>query len=237
MLFAFAAPPLIAGACTRLGPAPNDGADLAPLVSAKALDVAGTIGGIDGYGGTMMNGYVDHADQQLRFFDATDLADPDSHISVTLQNLSDEACTFHLTYFASYIGLDEQVQLVEVPPGEETTVELSCSEILGMGSLESPGAVGCHLAGGLELGNTLAVPGFLGLDYTCGTDYDFAVTPDENDIDGDGDTEELILLSEGMEAHMLLGGPMYHWHNGGMMHGGMGRWPWMMMFPASVTSP
>jgi hypothetical protein len=75
--------------------------------------------------------------------------------------------------------------------------------------------------------NTFAVPGFLNLDYTCGGVY--ACTPtadadDLDDLDGDGDTTELILITDGMQLHMQNGGPTGHHHGMGTgMMGSHGR--------------
>ncbi len=45
-----------------------------------------------------------------------------------------------------------------------------------------------------------------------------------SDLDGDGDTEELILISGVMEFHMTSGGPRGHMHGGdaGVMGPDMG---------------
>jgi len=195
----------------------------ATVVAGKAVDIATLIGGVNGFGGTMMDGYIQHAESQMGFHGSGDLADPNgSDMPVMLHNDSDEDCTFHLTYIASHMGLDEQVIDVMVTAGMQTTVDIPCSEIVGMGPLDVPGAAGCHLASGEAVANTMAVPCFLGMDYTCGANHEFHMGPDVDDLDGDGDTEELIILSKAMEDHMASGGPMGHMHgDGGMMGGHM----------------
>ncbi|MEK7756290.1 MAG: hypothetical protein AAB385_03670 [Planctomycetota bacterium] len=193
----------------------------APFVAAKAIAVADLIGGAGGFGGMAMTGYSDHTPLSMGFVDADDLADPDDTMSVLLTNESTQEATFHLTYFASSLGFEEQTMDVVVGAGEETTVEIPCAEIVGMGSLTMPGAMGCHLADGIEVENTLAVPVFLGMDFACGTVLQFVLTPDADDLDADDDVEELILLSDGMLGHMQSGGPTGHTHRMGGMMGGM----------------
>ena len=193
----------------------------APFVAAKAIAVADLIGGAGGFGGMAMTGYSDHAPLSMGFLDADDLADPDDTMSVLLTNESTQEATFHLTYFAGSIDFEEQTMDVTVPAGDETTVEIPCSEIVGMGPLTVPGGVGCTLASGEEIDNLMAVPVFLGMDFFCGTVRQFVLTADADDLDGDEDTGELILLSDGMLGHMQSGGPTGHTHRMGGMMGGM----------------
>jgi hypothetical protein len=59
------------------------------------------------------------------------------------------------------------------------------------------------------------------------TDAADILIPNGNDLDDDGDTEELILLSDGVLGHMQSSGPTGHTHRtwgmtGGMMFGHMG---------------
>ncbi len=210
-----ALPGCMAGTANTGGNAGEEGTTTAE-VAAKAVDVANVVGGAEGYGGTMMNGYAQHAPAQMGFHGADDLASPGRGMTVQLTNQAAEPCTFHVSYVASPLGLGENTQDVEVEPGETTTVDLPCGEIVGLGPLEEPGAIGCHLSGGQAVENTMAVPGFLQLDYECEGAYGCTLTPDVDDLDGDGDTEELILLSTGMEGHMTEGGPMGHLHGDGM---------------------
>ena len=193
----------------------------ASIVAAKAIAVADLVGGTAGYGGMSMTGYVDHAPLHMGFIDAGDLAASGETMSVRLRNESDQEATFHLTYFASSIDFEEQTMDVVVAAGEETTVEIPCSEIVGMGPLNTPGGIGCTLFSGQEIDNLMAVPVFLGMDFLCGTVRQFVLTPDVNDLDDDGDVEELILLSDGMLGHMQSGGPTGHTHRMGGMMGGM----------------
>jgi|CXWL01.1.fsa_nt_gi hypothetical protein len=210
--------------CIDVG-SPDATGELAPLVDAKAVAVAEQVGGVGGFGGMMMDGYFNHAGQQIRFEDVNDLADPNATMIVTIQNGSTQACTFHVSYLASQFGVDEQTEDADVPAGEETTIEIPCAELIGMGSLGTPGAAACHLADGQAVDNVMSVPAFLGLDYQCGQVYEFMLTPDVDDLDGDGDTEELIMRSDAMRMHALDGGPMGHTHgNGqGMMGFHMGQ--------------
>ena len=79
-------------------------------------------------------------------------------------------------------------------------------------------------ADGQAVDNMMAVPGFLGQDFTCGGTYSCVLTQDVDDLDGDGDTEELVIVSDAMDFHMMNGGPMGHAHGGGpgMMGSHMG---------------
>lgn len=190
----------------------------AAMVAAKAINVADQIGGVGGYGGMAMNGYMQHVEPQMGFMTMGDLAEPGSMMNVMLHNQSAQVCTFHLNYVTSQNGTQEQTQDVTVSPDGQQVVQMPCSEIMGFGSLENPGAVGCHLVDGQAIGNMMAVPGFLNMDYACGGTYHMYLTEDTNDLDGDGDTQELVLTSEAMQTHMAAGGPMGHMHPGrGMM--------------------
>jgi hypothetical protein len=211
----FAVVGLAAGCEGQLG----GDAGLVQSVVSKATDIAAQIGRPDGYGGSAMAGYYDHTPRMMGFVDSDDLATEDASLTIVLRNESAEEATFHLAYFASHMGLDEQSEEVVVAAGQEVEIELPCSEIVGMGSLNMPGGVGCHLAGGVEIDNTMAVPIFLGMDFACGEKqkWEFVLTPDADDLDEDGDIEELILLSDGFVGHMQIGGPFGHSHRGGMM--------------------
>lgn len=190
-------------------------AELVSEVAAKATDVAGRIGGADGFGGDAMTGYLEHAPSQMGFHGHGDLATATGGMMVRLHNESEEDCTFHLSYIASHIGLDEEMMDVEVGAGQEVAVDLPCSEMVGTGPLDRPGEAGCHLADGEAVDNTMAVPGFLGLDYECRAVYECVLTPDVDDLDGDGNTEELIIVSDAMQTHMMDGGPTGHLHGDG----------------------
>lgn len=208
--------------CTGSSGLFDPGEELADVVSSKAVDVAEHIGGNDGFGGAMMSGYINHVGPHMGFVTIGDLADADGVVVVRLENLSDQAATFHLSYFTAHVSSDDQLEDLVVPAGGEVQAEIPCAEIVGLGNLEMPGTIGCHLSDGQEIGNTFAVPMFHGLDYTCGETITFTLTPDADDLDGDGDADELTLLSEGFLTHLADGGPFGHTHMGGMMHGGFG---------------
>ncbi len=194
--------------------------DLTSVVSSKAVEVADRIGGQEGFGGELLEGFADHVGPGMGFVTTDDLADPSGVVTVRLQNLSSREATFHLSYFAAHLALDDRQEDVIVPAGGEIVVQIPCSEIVGMGSLEMPGVGACHLADEEEIDNRYAVPMFLGLDYTCGDTITFTLTPDGDDLDGDGDRDELVVLSEGLIMHMEDGGPLGHSHMNGMMHHG-----------------
>lgn len=185
-------------------------------VAAKAERVAASVGGANGFGGMGMAGYRDHAPNQMGFNNGADLASSNGQMMIRLHNESDEDCQFRLSYFARHEGLGEQVMNVDVNSGGEMTVNIPCAEIVGMGPLETPGEVGCVLESGDTVPNTMAVPGFLGLDFECGGEYEHFLMPDVDDLDGDGDVEELIIQSQGMQFHLQNGGPGGHRHGGGM---------------------
>ncbi len=216
---------LVGGCAWTFSPPGDSGGDLASQVAGKALAVADTVGGSGGYGGAMMEGYVNHAPERMGFHGVTDLAGADRTLAVRLHNELSEDCTFDLSYVASHMGINEQTVEVEVGAGEEVVVEIPCPEILGFGPLEMPGATGCHLVGGQNVDNTMALPGFLGLDYTCDSSYDCFLRPDSDDLDGDGNTEELALVVDAIQFHAQEGGPFGHLHGmgPGMMGSHMGH--------------
>jgi hypothetical protein len=215
----------MSGGCMNgvLGP-DTGGSTTVSNVAAKAVDVASQVGGANGFGGALMDGYLDHMPSHMGFQNASDLAPDSAHMMVLLRNDSELGGTFHMSYFASPLGFDEHMMDVAVPAGDEVTVEIPCSEIVGMGSLDSPGSVGCALDDGETVDNVMAVPGFLGDDFACGGVYGCVLEQDVNDLDGDGDTTELIILSDAMSFHMMNGGPMGHTHGTepGMMGPHMG---------------
>lgn len=191
---------------------------LAAQVAGKAATIVEQIGGEDGFGGTVLDGYVSHMENHMGFHGLADLADPDGYMTVVLHNESAEDSTFDLVYLASHMGIDEQVLGVDVPAGGEVTVELPCSEIIGLGSLTVVGESAVQLADGTEFENTMCVPAFLGSDYVCESVYHCFLAPDVDDLDGDGDTEELIVTTEALDFHTGPGGTDGHGH---MM---MGTW-------------
>jgi hypothetical protein len=212
----------VAAGCANLGQ-PSNGGELLPLVNTKATDVAGQIGTTEGFGGNLMTGYMAHVGSGMGFVTIDDLADPDGVVTIRLVNQTAQNATFHLAYFAGRLGLDDQLSDIAVPADSETTREIPCSEIVGLGDLYMPGAMGCHLEDGDEVGNTFAVPMFFGLDFACGDTISFTLTADADDLDQDGDIDELILLSDGFLMHLEDGGPTGHHHGGG---GGMMGMHW-----------
>ncbi|OQY99839.1 MAG: hypothetical protein B6D36_15855 [Planctomycetes bacterium UTPLA1] len=189
------------------------------VIAQKAALVAGRIGGSGGFGGETMSAYQAHAPMFMGFLRESDLAAPGGLMMVDLANESGMGCMFHLSSFASQLSATEQTTDVFVAAGEVVTIQMPCSEIIGMGPLEEPGEPGCHLDDGLPVSNTMAVPGFMGMDYNCGGRFEFRLMPDVNDLDGDSDRQELIIVSMAMEQHMRSGFPM----GMGSMMGGMGR--------------
>jgi hypothetical protein len=57
-------------------------------------------------------------------------------------------------------------------------------------------------ADGTSLDNRMCVPGFLGTDFQCNGPYRCYLAPDVNDLDGDGNTQELIVSTEALQSHM-----------------------------------
>lgn len=193
---------------------------LAADAAKKAEQVAREIGGI-GFGGPMMNGYFDHMDDHMGFHDATDLADHNGTISVTFTNDSGRACTFQYVFMRSADGLDTQTRDVEVPAGGSLTIEMPCAETVGMGSLTEVGAPGGSADDGASFDNRYCVPGFLNSDYACGGGFACTLAPDTNDVDHDGDTTELIIVTSGMQQHMGSGGMGRHGVSGTSFVGGL----------------
>lgn len=209
--------------CTNGLIVPGD-SSLVEDVASKANDVATQVGGENGFGGALMNGFFDHMPGQMGFRTSADLAPESSGMMIRMHNESEEAGTFHLSYFVRHMGNEEQTMDVDVPAGESVTIEMPCSEIVGMGPLEMPGEAACHLESGEAVDNRMAVPGFLGEDFACEGIYECTLMQDVDDLDGDGDTEELVMMTGAMDFHMMNGGPMGHGHGSGpgMMGSHMG---------------
>jgi hypothetical protein len=202
-----------------MGGAGDEPTGLAGELAAKAATVADQIGGDDGFGGLLMDDYESHMEDHMGFHGEDDLADDGQMMTVEFHNESDVDAVFHLVYMASHMGIEDQVTDVEVPAGEEVTVELPCSEIMGLGSFTTVGEEAADLADGTTLDNHMSVPGFLGSDYECEDTYSFTLMVDSDDLDGDGDTQELIVVTDGLQLHMGLSGMGGHVH-GGMIGGG-----------------
>ncbi len=209
---------LAAQGCTPGSVLPaGDGSDSAATVAAKATEVASRIGGASGFGGMQMSGYLQNGMPHMGFNSQTNLASPGSMMTVMLHNQALQNCTFHVTHFSSLDGSTEKTQDVNVPAGGETEVQIPCAEIVGAGPLDTPGGVGCVLADGQQVSNMMTVPGFMGMDYACGATYHMYLTPDTDDLNGNGNTNELILMSEAMQTHMQSGGMMGNTGGGNMM--------------------
>lgn len=189
-------------------------------IASKAEAVARQIGGPGGFGGEMMDGFAGHMPQHMGFHNETSLVGPGGSMLVGLFNESSQDCVFHLSYVSSQMGATEQMMDVTVAGGGEVTVQMPCSEIVGMGPMEMPGQPGCHLADGQPVGNAMSTPGFMGMNYSCGEEYAFRLMADINDLDGDGDLQELIIMSQAMEQFMKGSFPM----GMGSMMGSMMGW-------------
>jgi hypothetical protein len=194
-------------------------------VAAKAQAVAQAIGGADGFGGMRMNGYIGHMDEHMGFHGASELAQAGGHMSMELTNMSDQGCTFHLAFISSPDGVDEQLQDVTVPAGQAVTIEMPCSELVGMGSLTNVDEMACHLEDGTEFDNRMSVPGFLNSDFECGGSFGCTLMQDTDDLDQDGDTQEFVVVTSAMLSHMAQNGMMPHGGAATMMfdNGMMGR--------------
>lgn len=190
-------------------------------VAAKAEQVAREIGGVSGFGGSMMNGYFDHMDDHMGFHDAGDLASGDGTIAVTFTNDSLQECTFHFAFMRSVDGLDGQTRDVDVSPGQSVTIDMPCGEIVGMGSFTNVGATAGSAADGTDFDNRFCVPGFLHSDFACGGEFACTLGPDVNDVDQDGDIQELIMLTSGMQRHMASADMGRHGSDSGDSLGGM----------------
>jgi hypothetical protein len=184
-------------------------------VALKAQNVASNVGGENGFGGNLMDGYGGHMPGNMGFNSQNDLAAEASNVIVRMHNASEMNATFHLSYFASHMGVNEQSLDVSVPAGQNVDVEIPCAEIVGFGPLDTPGRPGCLFANGDSVDNTLAVPGFLTQDFVCNGTYLCKLTLDTDDLDGDGDREEFVMVSDAMTLHMMNGGPGGHHHGSG----------------------
>lgn len=189
-------------------------------IASKAEAVARQMGGPGGFGGEMMDGFAGRMPQHMGFHNETNLMEPGGSMMVGMSNDSNQDCVFHLSYVTSQMGTAEQTMDVTVPAGGEVTVQMPCSEILGMGPLEMPGQPGCHLADGQPVSNTMSVPGFMGMNYSCGDEYMFHLMTDANDLNGNGDRQEFIIMSQAMEQFMQRGFPTGTGSMMGSMMGG-----------------
>lgn len=188
-------------------------------IGSKAEAIGRQMGGPGGFGGQMMDGYVGHMPQHMGIHNDSNLVGSGTSMIVGLSNESSQDCVFHLSYVTSQMGASEQSMDVSVPAGMDVTIQIPCSEIVGMGPMEKPGQPGCHLADGQPVSNMMSAPGFVGMNYSCGGEYMFQLMADANDLDGDGDHQELIIMSQAMVQFMQRGFPT---GMGSMMGGMMG---------------
>ncbi len=77
-------------------------------IGAKASEVAALVGGADGYGGTPMDGYLEHAPMQMGFDEPSDLALLSGVLMMRFVNDTDQDCSFDLSYIASHMGAGAQ---------------------------------------------------------------------------------------------------------------------------------
>ena len=230
LLFSSVAALLFAGCNSLVSSGDGEPTGLAAEVAQKAQQVVQQIGGPNGFGGPFVEDYYGHMAQHMGFHGAEYLADPDGNLVFELTNDSALPCTFHLAYIESGAGLDEQFEDVVVAPGDTVEVELPCAEIVGVGSLTDVGTVAGELPDGTLFDNRWCVPGFLNSDYACGGMYTCALAPDSDDLDQDGDTEELIVVTSGLQLHMRAGGMGRHmWSDNSQFGGMMGGWGGPMM--------
>ncbi len=190
----------------------NGQTGLVTQIAEKAAAIGERIGGENGFGGEVVDGYLSHMEDHMGFHGLSDLADPDGRMTVVLRNESEMDSSFDVVYVTSRMGIEEQIRQVRVLAGEETTVEIPCSEIVGLGSLTSVGETAVRLSDGAEFENTMCVPAFLGSDYRCGDAYLCFFGVDTEDVDADGDAEELIVITEALELHTGPNGMRGHGH-------------------------
>lgn len=200
----------LASGCFNLGTGTDQPTGVAGEVASKAQQVVDQIGGPAGFGGMMMFGYADHFPWPMGFYDTDDLASVGGLMTVQLENATDLPCRFNVVYLSSLEGLDEQTLTVDVLAGQTDTVELPCAEIIGLGSLTENGETAAVLDDGALLPNTWCVPGFLHADYGCNGQFSAVVQADVDDLDGDGDTTEPIVVTESLRLHAAPGGMMGH---------------------------
>lgn len=191
-------------------PAGSSDETLSAIV-AKAEDIAQLIGP-NGYGGPEFSGYREHMGQMMGFLNTDALADPSGTVGVQFWNQSGAPCTFHLAHIASYDELQERVQDITVQPGQVVTFDMPCAEVVGLGSLTQVGTPAGTLGPGAQLSNQFCVPGFLNSDYLCGGTFACFLGPDTDDLDGDGDTQELVITTQPFQQHVGPAGMRGHRH-------------------------
>ncbi len=188
---------------------------LAGEIASKASTIANLIGGTDGYGGMAMNDYRSGMEDHMGFHSTSNLAGTGDHMTMMLHNNSSQTCTFHIQYLSSPLGSGEQAMDVTVPAGTTQTINMPCSEIVGLGDLTNVGDSAVSMMDGTMIDNRMCVPGFMGTDYHCGDTFNCYVGHDTNDLNGNGDTHEMMAFTQAMQMHMNEGG-----HGMGSMMGG-----------------
>lgn len=196
---------LAIGGCPQVGTSQDN---TVKTVQDAADQITSQIGVAGGYGGTMMGGYMQNMPMHMGFLTSANLAEPGATMTVKLHNETDQQATFHLMYLSSPQGLTMQIKDVTVDANSEQDVELPLSEMVGAGVLSEPGSIGCVLGNGQTVGNLMAVPGFLGVDYESGGTFEFFLQVDTQDLDRDGSTTDLILTSSSLNkwAGGMMGG-------------------------------
>lgn len=194
---------------------------VAAEVAAKAESVAANIGGAGGFGGNMMNGFMGHMDDHMGFHGTEYLAQDGGMMTMQLANESGQSCTFHVAFISSPAGAQEQTKDVTVDPGETVNFQMPCAEMVGMGSLTSVGQMAAHMGDGTEIDNRFCVPGFLNSDFDCGGTFSSTLMQDTDDIDQDGDTQELVAVTGAMQSHVGQNGMSPHGDAASMSGAGM----------------
>lgn len=186
--------------------------DAVDAAANRAVQVAEQIGGVDGFGGALASACLGPGGFMPPFAGPADLADSSGVLTVRCTNLAGERAAFHLAYFASHLGWGDQSLDLEVAAGSTVDVQIPCAEIVGLGPLTAPGGYGCQLASGGRVNNRFAIPGFLNRDYACGGVWACTLLADADDVDGDGDTAEPIVFSDGLLdwLHSPAGAAYHH---------------------------
>jgi hypothetical protein len=75
------------------------------------------------------------------------------------------------------------------------------------------GEAACELDDGTTFDNRMCVPAFMNTDYNCGGGYECYFGPDHDDVDGDGDVDEMMATTDALQEHMGTMGMMGHGHS------------------------
>ncbi len=182
---------------------------LAAAVADKVEAIARRVGDPNGFAPGVVEDFFSHMGPHMGFRSLADLADPNAPLRIELVNDANQPCVFHLSWIASHAGLDEQTLDVIVGPQDREPLELPCAEIVGLGTLDAPGTPAAHLDDGTPLENRFCVPGFLHDAFECGGMMRVVLAPDRDDLDNDHDTDELIVTTDVLWAHIRGMGPMH----------------------------